>query len=58
MLHYLEVRAAGILNACVTAPDREKIGPELGDDGKSAIIVRALFGLKDTGASFKAHLAQ
>ena len=32
-------------------------GPEFGEDaGKSAVTVRALYGLKSVGASFKAHL--
>ncbi len=34
------------------------LGPEFGiDAGKSAIIVRALYGLKIAGAAFRAHLA-
>ena len=34
------------------------LGPEFGTDtGKSAIIVRALYGLKSAGAAFRAHLA-
>ena len=28
------------------------------DVGKSALIVRAFYGLKSAGASFRAHLAQ
>eukprot|EP00804_Cyclotella_cryptica_P019398 CCRYP_006588-RA/>CCRYP_006588-RA protein AED:0.13 eAED:0.13 QI:0/0/0/1/0.75/0.6/5/0/864 len=44
------------------APTEEKIwtilGPEFGDDqGKKAVIVRALYGLKSAGASFRHHLA-
>ena len=63
VLHDLEVKAADVLNAYVTAPNHEKkwtvLGPEFGDDaGKSAMIVRALWGLKSAGASFRAHLAQ
>ena len=62
-LHDLEVKAAGALNAYVTACKYEKIwtvlDPEFGDnDGKSAIIIRVLYGLKNAGASFRAHLAQ
>ena len=62
-LHDLEVKAANVLNAYVTAPNHEKIwtvlGPEFGDDaGKSAVLVRALYGFKSAGASFMAHLAQ
>jgi hypothetical protein len=37
---------------------RTILGPEFGlDSGKSAIIVHALYGLKSTGAAFRAHLA-
>ena len=61
--HDLEIKAADVLNTYVTAPNREKIwtviGLEFRDDaGKSAIIVRALYSLKNAGASFRAHLAQ
>ena len=58
----LEVKAADIENAYLTAPIGEKIwcmlGPEFGGyAGKRAIIVRALYGLKSAGASFHNHLA-
>lgn len=61
-LNDLEVRTADIENAYLTAPVGEKIwcvlGPEFGADaGKKAIIVRALYGLKSAGASFRNHLA-
>ena len=61
-LNDLEVKAADIQNAYLTAPVSEKIwtrlGPEFGSDsGKTAIIVRALYGLKSAGASFRNHLA-
>ena len=61
-LNDLEVKTADIENAYLTAPVGEKIycklGPEFGDDaGKLAIIVRALYGLKSAGASFRNHLA-
>ena len=51
-----------IENAYITAPCTEKIwtilGPEFGSDaGKSAIVVHALYGLKNAGASFRNHLA-
>ena len=60
-LNDLEVKAADIQNAYLTAPVSEKIwtelGPEFGADvGKVAIIVRALCGLKSAGASFCNHL--
>ena len=62
-LHDLEVKAADILNLYMIVPNRENkcsvLGPEFGDDaGKSAIIVRALYGLKSAGALFRAHLVQ
>jgi hypothetical protein len=61
-LNSLDVRAADIMNAYVTAPCSEKIwtvlGPEWGAlQGKKAIIVRALYGLKSSGAAFHKHLA-
>ena len=61
-LNDLEVKAGDIMNAYVTAPVTEKIwtklGPEFGDqEGKKAIIVRALYGLRSSGAAFRAHLA-
>jgi hypothetical protein len=61
-LNDLEVKTADIENAYLTAPVGEKIwcrlGPEFGSDaGKKAVIVRALYGLKSAGASFRNHLA-
>ena len=61
-LNDLQVKAANIQNACLTAPVSEKtwtrLGPEFGaDSGKVAIIVHALHGLKSAGASFRNHLA-
>ena len=61
-LNDLEVKASDIQNAYLTAPCEEKIytvlGPEFGaDQGKTAVIVRALYGLKSAGASFGRHLA-
>lgn len=61
-LNDLEVKTADIENAYLTAPVSEQIwtvlGPEFGSDaGKRAIIVRALYGLKSAGASFRNHLA-
>jgi histone deacetylase 1/2 len=57
----VDVWAADVLNAYITAPCREKVwttlGPEFGTDcGKKAIVVRALYGLKSSGAAFRAHL--
>ena len=52
-----------VLNAYVMAPNKEMIwkmlGPEFGDKVvKSAITIRALYGLKSTGAPFREHHAQ
>eukprot|EP00970_Alexandrium_tamarense_P003116 scaffold471_cov109-Alexandrium_tamarense.AAC.4 len=62
-INNLPVWAADIMNVCVTAPNQEKIwttlGAEFGEDaGKKAIIIRALYGLKSTGASFRNHLGE
>ena len=56
-LNSLEVMAADIMNAYITAPCKEKIWTTLGsefgkDKGKKAIIVRALYGLKSAGRAF------
>ncbi len=56
-LNDLEVKVGDVLNANITAPVKEKVwtilGPEFGlDSGKSAVIVRALYGLKSAGAAF------
>ena len=61
-LNDLEVKTADIANAYLQAPVTEKIwcvtGPEFGADaGRTAIIVRALYGLRSAGASFRNHLA-
>jgi hypothetical protein len=61
-LNYLNVKVGDVLNAYITAPITEKVWtvlePEFGiDAGKSATIVRALYGLKSAGAAFHAHLA-
>ena len=61
-LNDLEVKVGDVLNAYITAPITKKVwttlGPEFGSDAsKTAIIVRALYGLKSAGAAFRAHLA-
>ena len=61
-LNDLEVKTADIQNAYLTAPCHEKVwtklGPEFGEDaGKRAVIVRALYGLGGSGASFVHLLA-
>lgn len=61
-LNDLEVLSADIQNAYLHAKCREKIwciaGPEFGsDEGRIMIIVRALYGLKSSGAAFRSLLA-
>ena len=61
-LNDLEVKTSDIQNAYLTTPCEEriwtKLGPEFGEDaGKTALHVRALYGLKSAGASFGRHLA-
>lgn len=61
-LNDLEVKAGDIQNAYLTAPCTEKIatvcGIEFGENqGQTAILVRALYGLKSSGAAFRNHLA-
>jgi hypothetical protein len=61
-LNDMSVLGADISNAYLTAPTTEKVwtilGPEWGADaGKRAIIVRALYGLKSSGAAYRKHLA-
>jgi Reverse transcriptase (RNA-dependent DNA polymerase) len=61
-LNGLDVWVADVGNAYLNAPCRKKIwtiaGPEFGDDeGKVMIIKRALYGLKSSGAAWRAMLA-
>jgi hypothetical protein len=61
-LNDLQVKIGDVLNAYITALCKEKVwttlGPKFGPQaGKSAIIVRTLYGLKSAGAAFRAHLA-
>jgi hypothetical protein len=61
-LHDLDVEAADVENAYLTAPTTEKVwtvcGPEFGpDQGKKALIVRALYGPKGSGASYRNHIS-
>eukprot|EP00804_Cyclotella_cryptica_P028067 CCRYP_017276-RA/>CCRYP_017276-RA protein AED:0.08 eAED:0.14 QI:0/0/0/1/0.25/0.2/5/0/724 len=57
-LNDIDIWAADVLNAYITAPCREKIWTTLGKEfGRKAIVVRALYGLKSSGAAFRAHLA-
>ena len=57
----LQVKAADTMNEYVTAPITEMIwtvlGPVFGAGaGNKAVIVRALYGLKSSGATFRNHL--
>ena len=61
-LNDLEVNTGDIMNAYLTAPIKGKVWAILGkewvpDAGNKAIIMRALYGLKSTGAAFCKHLA-
>ena len=54
--------ACNIQNAYLTADCRERIytiaGPEFGSEAGTILIVKkALYGLKSSGADFRAHLA-
>ena len=62
-LNDLEAKSGDISNAYIQAPVTEKmwtpLGPEFGKDArKTAVIVRALYGLKSAGAAFRYHLAR
>ena len=62
-LNELSLMACDIQNAYLTAECREKIwtraGPEVGSESGSIMIVKkALYGLKGSGAAFRAHLAE
>jgi len=62
-LNDLDLLATDIGNAYLNAPAREQVyttaGPEFGPEleGKAVLIVRALYGLKSSGAAWRAHLA-
>ena len=63
-LNGMKISAADIGNAYLNAPCAEKVhvvcGPELfgpKNSGRTATIVRALYGLKSAGASWRAHLS-
>ena len=62
-LNDLDIQAADIENAYLTAPCREKVwtvgGKEFGSNaGRNFKIVKALYGLKSSGAAFREHLAR
>ena len=61
-LNDLDILSCDILNAYLTAPCRELFyciaGPEFGSDkGKIYLVQKALYGLKSSGAAFRAFLA-
>ena len=61
-LNDLEVKMADVQNDFLTALCSESIHMTLGSDfgedqGKTAVIVRALYGLTSAGANFRNHLA-
>ena len=61
-LNNLQVMSCDIQNAYLTAACHEKIwtyaGPEFGSEkGSIVLICKALYGLKSSGAAFRAHLA-
>ena len=62
-LNGLQLLAADIENAYLNAPCQEKhwvkAGPEFDkDEGKTYIVCRALYGLRSSGAAFRAYLAE
>ena len=62
-LNGLDIKACDIQNAYLTADCREKIytiaGPEFGSErGLIMVIKKALYGLKSSGAAFRALLAE
>ncbi len=62
-LNDLDIEGAGIENTYLTAPCQEKVwirgGLEFGDmAGKALIVEKALYGLKSSGAAFRAFLAE
>ena len=62
-LNDLQVKSSDVKSAYLTAPVAEKIwtvlGPEFGPDaGKSALIVRALYGLHSAGYSYRLHILE
>jgi hypothetical protein len=62
-LNDLEVLGADVGNAYLNAETREKVyttaGKEFGKyEGCTVIIVRALYGLKSSGAAWRAHFSQ
>ena len=62
-LNNLEVLAGDIENAYLTTPCHEKVwtrgSKEFGSlEGHTFIVIKALYGLKNSGAAFRAHPAE
>ena len=62
-LNDVDVLACNVQNAYINAETKEKVwfrgGDEMGPDkGKVVVIVRALYGLKSSGARWREHMAQ
>ena len=61
-LNDLDILAADVQNAYLNAPTREKnyiiAGPEFGSNkGRPVLIVRALYGMRTSGARWRDHMA-
>lgn len=62
-LNDLKVLGADVQNAFLTAPNKEKCwmiaGAEFGpDEGKTFLVVKALYGLKSASFSFRSYMAE
>ena len=62
-LNDLEAKLGNILNACLQALVLEKVWTTLGPEfskgaGKTAVIVRAFYGLKSAGTAFRSYLVR
>ena len=62
-LNELDVLGADVQNAFLTAPNKEKCwmvaGPEFGpEEGKTFLVVKALYGLKSASFSFRSYMAE
>ena len=62
-LNDLNVLGADVQNAFLTAPNKEKVwmiaGPEFGvDEGKTFLVVKALYGLKSASFSSRSFMAE
>ena len=62
-LNGLDVMGADVQNAFLTAPNKEKCwivaGPEFGsEEGKTFLVVKALYGLKSASFSFRSFMAE